>query len=405
MKKAFTLVELLIVVVVLVTLMGITFKLSSVGSDQSARNTAVSRLQKLENCLSGYYAAFGCYPPVRLHGSRNYKLDVSGFGIQSTQENDLHWNWFDKEKHKVSSKNDELEDWKKVKAACQAQPFACSFPFPQDWAPFIEEIGKLMGLGFSNINPGGMGSYNRKSKWRRVQIFKFGVMSYLLPRFLVMMQGDESFFNDHAQWNENNAMPCDPITGERFDKKDMDDPKRNWNNLIEYANSDDPAKLAHAQNIPSQAVCARWMPNLEGICHYNHDNRKFFGIDIRTKTSKDHPGMNEHIRPELYSPGDEGMAGGGGMGGNSGGNTSGGYPLDSVTVYDGFTKSDENGDGMEEYGEFYYYSPPPYQSYVLWSAGPNGRTFPPWVPRESLSDAARACVGYWTEDDIVIMSH
>ena len=74
MKKAFTLVELLIVVVVLVTLMAVTFRLSSIGSNQTARNKTVSRLQKLENCLSGYYAAFGTYPPVRLHGSRNYTL-------------------------------------------------------------------------------------------------------------------------------------------------------------------------------------------------------------------------------------------------------------------------------------------------------------------------------------------
>ena len=47
MKKAFTLIELLIVVVVLVTLMAVTFRLTSIGSNQSARNTTVASLQKL----------------------------------------------------------------------------------------------------------------------------------------------------------------------------------------------------------------------------------------------------------------------------------------------------------------------------------------------------------------------
>ena len=69
MRKAFTLVEMLIVVVVLVTLMTITFRLGAINTTSSYRNTTISRLQRLENCLSGYYAAFGCYPNVKLHGS------------------------------------------------------------------------------------------------------------------------------------------------------------------------------------------------------------------------------------------------------------------------------------------------------------------------------------------------
>ena len=59
MKKGFTLVEMLIVVVVLVTLMTITFRLTSLGRDQTDRNKTIARLQRLENALSGYYAAFG----------------------------------------------------------------------------------------------------------------------------------------------------------------------------------------------------------------------------------------------------------------------------------------------------------------------------------------------------------
>ena len=52
-------IELLIVVVVIATLMGLVFRLAGVGSGQAARNTTITRMQKLEFALSGYYAAFG----------------------------------------------------------------------------------------------------------------------------------------------------------------------------------------------------------------------------------------------------------------------------------------------------------------------------------------------------------
>ena len=52
-----------------------------------------------------------------------------------------------------------------------------------------------------------------------------------------------------------------------------------------------------------------------------------------------------------------------------------------------------------------YYSPAPYQRYILWSGGPNGKTFPPWVSRDSLGSKAKSTVGSWTHDDIVHMSN
>ena len=53
-RQGFTLIEMLIVVTVLVTLMTIAFRLSNIGSDAEARSKTITRLQKLENCLSGY---------------------------------------------------------------------------------------------------------------------------------------------------------------------------------------------------------------------------------------------------------------------------------------------------------------------------------------------------------------
>ena len=86
MKKGFTLVEMLIVVTVLITLMGMVFRLGSLGGDSTRRNVTISRLQRVENCLSGYYAAFGSYPPVKLHGTRNIYAKANSHGIQSEDD-------------------------------------------------------------------------------------------------------------------------------------------------------------------------------------------------------------------------------------------------------------------------------------------------------------------------------
>ena len=53
MRRAFTLVELLVVVVVIVTLMAVTFRLGSVGSESTYKSRTINRMQRLENCLSG----------------------------------------------------------------------------------------------------------------------------------------------------------------------------------------------------------------------------------------------------------------------------------------------------------------------------------------------------------------
>ena len=395
MKKGFTLIELLIVVVVLVTLMAVTFRLSSIGSSSQDRTETISRIQKLENCLSGYYAAYGTYPPVRLHGSRNYRLSVSSHGIQNTsgEEQDLSWSWYNASSHSVTDSSKEAEDWEKVQAACKAQPIACKYPYPSDssWQSLAEKVSDMLAKkarnssslgeqrkqslesGFTVNIAGSLSPYEDDAEWSEVQIFQFGLLSFLLPRYVIMMEGDATLFDDHKQWTENNTLPCDPMTGEPFS---------NWQDLRKYATSDDPGELAHATSIPSQAVCARWIPNLEGICKFGR-SYSIFGVKIQDVNSDTANGMPTELNSvELFSPG-----------GYDNDSTSGQYILDGVDVEDGW----EN--------PFYYYSPAPYQSYVLWSGGKNGRTFPPWVVREKLGGNANACIGYWTEDDITSMSN
>ena len=399
MKKGFTLVEMLVVVVVVVTLMTMTFKLGSINGSSSKRTTTISRLQKLENCLSGYYAAFGTYPPVALHGSRNPFLTVSSHGIQNQdgKENKNIFGW-DAEKFRewISSgrdgkyyQSDEDRAWDQVKAACQAQPVDCQYPFPDGYGEYVEAQSEIMREEAANSsslstsrksvliagfddgvskNIGRFGSYRDKVDWRELQLFKFGLMSFLLPRYLVMMGADRSIYEDYSQWTGNNRLPCNPMTGLPFPS---------WGQVCNDSTSKQKSQLARVANIPSQAVCARWMPNLENIVYTPHW-RKVFGIEIKEHNAS---GFSLTTCP-IYSPGsfDEDSS-------------SGQYMLDFCTVRDGWDN------------EFFYYSPAPHQNYVLWSSGPNERTFPPWISREGLGQRANECVGAWIDDDIVNMSH
>ncbi len=396
MKRGFTLVEMLIVVVVLVTLMTMTFRLSSIGSNSSARNKTINRMQRLENCLSGYYAAYGSYPAVKLHGSRNIYLAVNDVGIQDEdgQENKDLWGWYQPSGGHGIGSEQECKAWDQVKAACKSQPLAFRFPFPNlpVWDQYIQAVSDelkkraedatnisearkhVLQMGFSNLkNFGALDS--GASDWREVQIFQFGLMSYLLPRYMVGMNGEQTLFADnYRQWTANNVTAYDPFTDE----------KRSWANVYEWAQevtkeNPDRDKLMRIVNMPSQAVTARWMPNLEQTVSCNYDFR-LFGVDVKDPDSSLQELRPDNLEIEVYS------TSGSGTGGTY-------YVLDGVTVMDGWGN------------EFYYYSPPPHQSYTLWSAGPNGRTFPPWISRKTLDGSANRCVGAWVADDIVKMSN
>ena len=203
--------------------------------------------------------------------------------------------------------------------------------------------------------------------WGNLQLFQFGVMSYILPRYLVMMNGNSQFYGNFRQWTVNNEMPSDPYTGR---------PIGEWAQLRNLVVSDNMSDLAKVANIPSQSVCARWMPNLAGACRANH-NYKLFGVSLRDDTQGGNLSV-ENPWIEVFSA--------------TGGNSQQ-YVLDEVTMVDGWLNP------------FYYYSPAPYQRYILWSGGPNGKTFPPWVSRDSLGSKAKSTVGSWTHDDIVHMSN
>ena len=397
MKRGFTLVEIMVVITVLVILMSIVFRLSNIGADTEKRTRTVVRLQRLENCLSGYHAAFGSYPPVKLHGTRDIYRRVGTHGMQSDERNEGIWNW-----SQIGEQN-EQNAWRQVRAACRAQPIDCRYPFPEGYSRMVDVISEEMKRRAESgedafkayfedentrrrltagFDDGTTRNVNRHAKhkgdldWDNIQLFKFGLMSFLLPRYLVMMNGDRVFFTEYAQWTGNNDMPSDPFTGKSYNELG------GYEELKRNASSLQRSDTARVSSIPSQAVCARWMPNLEHMCHCNHEYT-LFGVDLKSNVWGEEGELNvDNVNLEIFSPAD-----------SDSNSTANQYVLDGITVRDGWLN------------EIYYYSPAPYQTYRLWSSGPNGRTFPPWISRRDLNKKAQECVSLWTHDDLENLRH
>ena len=417
MKKAFTLIELLVVVAILLILMGLVVRIGSVSKDTGARTKTVSQMQRLENALSGYYAAFGTYPPVKLHASRDVFMAVNSHGQQRKdgQQNKSLWGWLDSH-GEVRNTRAEAAAWEQVRAACVAQPVAVAYPYDENYKQYVEDLSEMMkeyapniedlsdgrkslfAAGFDiGVDANGSDSrfrnYRQYEEWAQLKLFKFGVMSYLLPRYLFMITCPEPFL-EYAQWTGNNNVPSDPFNGGKYGGDGASD-SSSWQQMRDNLLSDDKMdKSAEVRisAIPSQSVCARWMPNFESTLDATDPELEFFGVKV-TATVEDSSvydalGGNSPSRGlfdsiEVYVPGDE-----------DGGSTSGQYILNAITIKDGWGQ------------EFYYYSPAPYQGYVLWSAGANGRTFPPWIDKSDsgIGNDGLRCIEYWVSDDIVGLS-
>ncbi len=404
LSQGFTLIELLVVVVVIATLMGLVFRLAGVGGNQKNRNITITRMQKLEFALSGYYAAFGSYPPVSLHGSRDIFSDVNDHGIQMGN---------------AGTSQTRLE-WPRVRAACLSQPVACEFPYNAHSPKTVAAIermskafqrsytssGDVRGQAFNALNNASQVSQNaRSSSWQDVQLFKFGVMSFLMPRYLFMLAGPKELYDDpryYAQWRSQNDLS--QLFGFRDGrrlysdddgwKKVQEDTNQNNSNADDFSRRDNQ-DFKEIMMQPSQAVCGRWMQALDGIVS---GGQFFFGVDTRLEHDDEH---GYHYRGRslsdggkcsaIYAPGDASS--------NSSGNQ---YMLNGMTVRDAW--------GMD----LFYYSPPPYQSYHLWSAGPNGKTIPPWIDLQTLQSAGAEngssdrngmeTAARWMSDDIVGLS-
>ncbi len=363
-SSGFTLIELLIVTVVIVTLMGIVFRLAGVGSDSRAKSKTQARLQRLENAVSGYYAAYGSYPPVPLVRSRDINLAIYKTGVAKDSQ------------QKVNLTSPSAEDKRQIDLACRAQPLAALYPFFMYDGDRAGRKGKAEKLVDAIVkDKEWSGDYKVKNINGLINqgatLFQFGLLSFLMPRYLFMLQGDPAMYdeNPHGQWTKNNQLPCRIDTGQTYDS---------WESIQEFLYREGGRQASLISNLTSQAVCARWMPNFEGIVSGGYE---FYGVNtsdsdwpfLSGSTYDGTPGYKKWLR--VFYPGD-------------GDSESGHYLLNGMTVADGWGH------------EFYYYTDPPYQSYRLWSAGANGYTFPPWLDLDSFNQSEQRTITEWTKDDV-----
>ena len=374
-RRGFTLIELLIVTVVIVTLMGIVFRLAGVGGDSRAKSKTQARLQRLENAVSGYYAAYGSYPPVPLQGrSQDINVKVDGLGVQGSVSDTRN----------VSLTSPNAEDKKQIEAACRAQPIGVVFPFymiegsnsekKNNAQELVTALASESRQSFTYLNNVGSLRLGREDE---ATLFQFGLLSFLLPRYLFMLEGAPAMYDTrHSQWDKNNQLPCRIDTGRPYES--WEDMQRK---IYKGMSSNAKKESFLIQNLASQSVCARWMPNLEGIIS---GGLEFYGVDTGDHEAPYLMGTVYTAAPNVY----HGWLRTFSRGGYN--NESSRYLLNGMTVADGWGH------------EFYYYSAPPFQSYQLWSAGANGHTFPPWLMEnlDSYSPKEQSTITGWTNDDI-----
>lgn len=371
LKQGFTIVELIVVVAVMTTLMGIAFPLLRAGDARVARNRTVDRLQRLQNCLSGYHAAFGHYPEVPLHASRDYHLEVNNYGIQT-------------------SKRSGEVTWRTIRGALMAQPVTVEFPFDEDadesqedvtelsradvaWAKAAKKTGEATAVavltkGYKPFVPS-MATAADQADWRMTQMYRHGLLAYLLPRAQFMADRD---CGEYAQWTEQNDLASyyDAETGKAI--------CGSWSELVDGIHLGRGAVWDAVTSSRSEMACASWLPNLAGSVQ---GGRTFYGVD--TSVGKRFRDREEDLRDGelndlcIHAPGTPESP-----------KNSSQYVLDGMTVLDGWGT------------EFFYYSPYPHRICRIWSAGRDRKTFPPWVDPSKVTARDERVALEWTRDDI-----
>lgn len=342
-RSGFTLIELMVVVAIVAILIGSVFQLMNTVGQMNQKAETASRLQKLQNAISGFYAEYGYYPPVPQYALpdplSNNRQDDFGNAVD------------------VSGKNG-FERASRLAASCQ--PVAFEFPPVQGLDTFINRTYQQYGIMSPNTALGSTANSIPRDDWKDIKLFKFGLLSFLLPRVeLVGFSGatgsdltrePDLRFYESRQWKKNN--PVSNVSSTR--------------------------KALEAQQTVENRAVSRWLPNLERIVA---NAGVVLGIDLHEPFT----GSNENS----YRKQDIRDSSGSiiGMEGYSYNNAE--YVLQFVTIQDGWGR------------ELYYYSPPPYQSYRIWSAGKDGHTFPPWIPLNALPATERGWAAEWVKDDIV----
>jgi len=324
-RSAFTLVEMMVVVAIIAILIGGVFKLLGAAGEKNKESVTVMRMERLQNALSGYYAEYGSYPPV------------------------MQYEYPDPEKQRNADDPTKVDNATfssdSANLAASSQSIAYEFPPVTSLDDYIDKLfqGKARSAGLV------LGGQNLRQKtewesWYKLQLFKFGLLSYLLPRTHIAWGDDsearrENLF-ESLQWTRK-----DPNT---------------YPNKIKG--------LINAQMAIEERTVARWLPNFEKIIC---GGVTIMGVELCEKDTW--LKFVSHTAPNGQK-----------------------LVVQSMTIRDGWGR------------DLYYYSAAPYQSYRIWSSGKDGKTYPPWIPidqlqKKSASQAKLATT--WIEDDIVRFDH
>ena len=223
-------------------------------------------------------------------------------------------------------------------AACQPVPF--EFPPMKALDDFIATKYKVTS---PNMNPG---AFEQGGTWPTMKLYRYGLVSFLIPRYDAIGE---------FKLEETDGYTPKPISSDWAPHEDLYTNHKLWKDV-------NPAAQAKAE----REACARWLPNLERTVL---GGRKLLGVETGVRLANNEEIFNKDDKPY-----------------NHNGNT---YFLRRMTIQDSWGN------------DLFYYSAPPYQSYRLWSAGPDKNTFPADYPLTKLSTSDRKTVGGWIKDDIV----
>ena len=332
-QSAFTLIELMVVVVVIGILLAGVFKLmGTVGAHNKQAQTR-ARMERIQNAISGFYSAYGTFPPVTAHNSPDpFDPELQAEDASNTQ---------------IGGSTLTAEA---ANQAARSQPVSFEYPHNKDLDEFVNIFFQEQQVVAINEAYGQIAGTIPDYLWQDIKMFKFGLLSFLLPRVEVIGFPEDGSWSDEQpdmnfyrskQWKINNPVSVVGATDQQA--------------LI---------RTLRAQRKLENTATAKWMPNFEKIIYGGH---KIFGVDTQEPHTEGVHFRGPYVR-------------------KSGGTK---VVLQVMSIRDGWGN------------DFYYYSPPPYQSYRLWSSGPDGKTFPPWISLESLSSSDRAKAAKWIEDDVV----
>lgn len=333
-NNGFTLIELMIVIAIIGILIGTTFKLMQVAVESKARAVTTARMERLQNALSGYFSAYGMYPAVPAHVKPVLK---SGDTIRDEKTG-----------------GDITDLAALMMAAARAQPIGFEYPTPL-WLT-TEKLKKIFPDGNVISMEDAWSTMNDVEKWEACKTFKFGLLSFLLPRVEVV---GNSYNDTGARNNSPEAPVADVYIMEQWKGNNKASSISGRSNDADRERAERLAKQRDVEN----EICRRWMPCFEGILRSFAGN--ILGVDVNCNDGSGH----RLIQRDFGKNGTY-------------------VALAYITIVDGWGN------------EFYYYSPPPYQSFRVWSAGPDGKTFPPWIP--SSADEYSQCKAQdLIKDDIV----